>query len=417
MRFFGPGRATSSPVDNDQTLLRRAGRNAAFQTALILSVFLTLVGLIAYFLTVHNQNGQIDTQLSAVVAIADDVVDPPPGVALAIQPANGSLAMSSRAPAATAQLVSAPLGYSSVDEGGRRYRALVADRSGTRVVALLDLSPWESARRQLLLALAVAELAGLVAIGIVVMVLSRRAIRPLATALDLQRRFVADASHELRAPLTLLHTRAQILARIVGKQELGENVSKGLEGLVADTRALGDVVDDLLLAASLEAGTAPRQRERVDLLALAEEVLAAAAARAQSLGIALAIDDAAASGAVVMGSTSALRRALIALVDNALRYEKPGGRVVMRPMRTGTTVEIAVIDTGAGLDPQTAGELFNRFAYGDGHTAEGRHYGLGLALVREIVHDHDGHITVTGEPGRGATFTLSFPAFERDSAR
>ena len=73
-------------------------------------------------------------------------------------------------------------------------------------------------------------------------------------------------------------------------------------------------------------------------------------------------------------------RALIALVDNALRYEKPGGRVVIRPMRTAATAEIAVIDTGAGLDPHTASELFNRFAHGDGHTAEGRHYGLGLAL-------------------------------------
>lgn len=242
------------------------------------------------------------------------------------------------------------------------------------------------------------------------MMLSRRAIRLLAMALDLQRRFVADASHELRAPLTLLHTRAQILARMAGKQELDKDVCRGLEGLVADTRALGDVVDDLLLAASLEAGNAPGQRKPVDLLALAEEVRAAAAARAQSLGIALAIDDSAASGAVMSGSTSALRRALIALVDNALRYEKPGGRVVIRPMRTAATAEIAVIDTGAGLDPHTASELFNRFAHGDGHNAEGRHYGLGLALVREIVHDHDGHITVTGEPGRGATFTLSFPA-------
>ena len=100
----------------------------------------------------------------------------------------------------------------------------------------------------------------------------------------------------------------------------------------------------------------------------------------------------------------------MALIDNALTYEKPGGRVVLQPVRTATTVSIAVTDTGAGLDPHTARELFTRFAHSDGHTAGRRHYGIGLALAQEIVDHHHGHITVTGASGRGATFTLIFPA-------
>jgi two-component system, OmpR family, sensor kinase len=405
----------SASAVNDQMLLRRTGRRAAMQTAVTLSVFLAVVGLVAYVLNVHVQNGQINAQLSSVVASADDVVDPPPGGALAMRAANGSVAVSPQAPAAAARLTDGPVGYSSVYDGGRRYRALVVDRSGTRVVALLDLAPWETARRQLLIALALAEFVGMLAIAVVVAMLSRRAIRPLATALALQRRFVADASHELRAPLTLLHTRAQILARNADRQNVDKNLSTQLEELVADTRALGDVVEDLLLAASLESAPGPRERERVDLRHLAEEVRAATATYAQTLGIAVLVDDAAAQGALLTGSRSALRRALIALIDNALAYEKPGGRVVLRPVRNATTVSIAVIDTGAGLDPHTAGELFTRFAHRDGHTAAGRHYGLGLALVREIVDHHHGHITVTGAPGRGATFTLIFPAAEGDS--
>ena len=417
MKLSGRRHATVAAGSvNDRMLLRRTGRCAALQTAVTLSVFLAVVGLVAYVLNVHVQNGQIDAQLSSVVASADDVVDPPPGVALAMRAANGSVAVSPHAPAATARLIDGPVGYSSVSDGGHRYRALVADRSGTRVVALLDLAPWETARRQLLLALAVAEFVGMLAIAVIVAMLSRRAIRPLATALALQRRFVADASHELRTPLTLLHTRAQMLARNADKQNVDKNLSTQLEGLVADTRALGDVVDDLLLAASLEAAPGPREWERVDLLDLAEEVRAATAAHAQTLGIAVLVDDAAARGALLTGSRSALRRALIALIDNALRYEKPGGRVVLQPVRTPTTVSIAVIDTGAGLDPHTTGELFTRFAHRDGHTAGRRHYGIGLALVREIVDHHHGHITVTGAPGRGATFTLIFPAAEGDSA-
>ena len=417
MKLPGRRHATvaASSVD-DRMLLRRTGRGVALQSAVILSVFLAVVGVVAYVLNVHMQNGQIDAQLSSVVATADDVVDPPPGVALALRTANGPVAVSPNAPPAIARLTDGPVGYSSVYDGGHRYRALVVDRSGTRVVAFLDLAPWETARRQLLLALAVAELVGMFAIAVVVAMLSRRAIRPLATALALQRRFVADASHELRAPLTLLHTRAQMLARNANKQNVDKNLSTQLDELVGDTRALGEVVEDLLVAASLEPASSPREWERVDLVELAEEVRAATAAHAQSLGIEVLVDDAAARGALLTGSRSALRRALIALIDNALRYEKPGGRVVLQPVRTPTTVSIAVSDTGAGLDPDTAGELFTRFAHREGHIAGRRHYGIGLALVREIVDHHHGHITVTGAPGRGATFTLIFPVAEGDSA-
>lgn len=412
MKWSSRRRATVAVVD-DRTLLRHSGRGAAMQTAVTLSVFLAVVGLVAYVLNVHVQNRQIDAQLSAVVTSADDVVDPPPGMALAMRAPDGSVAVSTHAPAATARLIDGPMGYSSVDDGGHRYRALVVDRSGTRIVALLDLEPWGTARRQLLLALAIAEFVGLVAIAVVVDKLSRRAIRPLATALALQRRFVADASHELRAPLTLLHTRAQMLARNADKQNVDKYLSTQLDELVADTRALGDVVEDLLFAASLEAVPAPRDWQRVDLLDLAKEVRATTAAHAQTLGVAVLVDDTAARGAVLIGSRSALRRALIALIDNALRYEKPGGRVILQPVRTATAVSIAVSDTGAGLDPPTARELFTRLAHRDGHI---RHYGIGLSLVREIVDHHHGDITVTGAPERGATFTLIFPTTEGDSA-
>src|ERR1700757_1255120 len=308
MKWSGPRHATVAPSSvNDRMLLRRTGRRAALQAAGTLSIVLAVVGLVAYVLNVHVQNGQIDAQLSSVVAIADDVVDPPPGMALAMRAANGSVAVSPQAPAATARLTDGPVGYSSLSDGGRRYRALVVDRSDTRVVALLDLAPWETARRQLLLALAIAEFVGMLAIAVVVAMLKRQAIRPMATALALQRRFVADAAHELRAPLTLLHTRAQMLARNADKQNVDKNLSAQLDELGVDTRALGDVVDDLLLAASLAATPGLRDGERVDLLELAEEVRATTAAHAQTLGIAVLVDDTAARGALLTASRSALR--------------------------------------------------------------------------------------------------------------
>lgn len=402
--------SSSSALAADQVLLRRTGRVAALQVALALGVVLMLIGAVTFLFDIHVQNGEISGQLSGVVASADDVTDAPPGMALAIRTLSGNVAVSDRAPAATTRLLDGPLGYSDVHDGGADYRALVADRDGTRIVALLDLSPWQNGRQRLLLALAAAEIAGVIGATVVVVMLSRRAIRPLATALSLQRRFVADASHELRAPLTLLHTRAQLAARRADQQDVDEALREHLHGLVADTRALGDVVEDLLLVASLESGVRVPGRERVDPLALCEEVRGGAAAHAASLGIRLDIEAPGQGDAAIIGSRSALRRALIALIDNALAHEKPGGRVLLRVHRDTKSVSVSVTDTGVGLDPHTTEQLFTRFAHGDGHTAGVRHYGIGLALVREIVTAHHGHITVAGAPGHGATFTLTFPA-------
>jgi len=395
-------------IVDDEALLRRTGRLAALQSALALGVVLLLVGTVAYVLDVHAQAQEISGQLSAVVASTDDVTDAPPGMALAIREPSGAVAVSDRAPAATAGLLNGQPGFSSVRSHDVEYRALVADRGGRRIAALLDITPWETGRQRLLLALVIAEIAGVAAAAAVVVMLSRRSIRPLGAALSLQRRFVADASHELRAPLTVLHTRAQLLARRAEKYDVDPALREQLNGLVIDTRALGDVVEDLLLSASLESDAGGR--EPVDLRVLCQQVRDSVAAHAESLQLRLDLASDDAGDLTVTGSATALRRALLALLDNAIAHESPGGQVTLRVTRVADTVSVAVIDTGVGLDVHTVQHLFTRFAHGDGHTAGARHYGIGLALVREIVDAHRGEIVVDGAPQHGATFTLHLPA-------
>jgi two-component system OmpR family sensor kinase len=407
VNFGRRGHRRITRIVDDEALLRRTGRLAALQSALALGVVLLLVGTVAYFLDVHAQAQEISGQLSAVVASTDDVTDAPPGMALAIRAPSGAVAVSDRAPAATARLLSGQPGFSSVRSHDVEYRGLVADRGGRRIAALLDITPWENGRQRLLLALIIAEIAGAAAAAVVVM-LSRRSIRPLGAALSLQRRFVADASHELRAPLTVLHTRAQLLARRAEKHDVDPELREQLNGLVIDTRALGDVVEDLLLSASLDSDAGGR--EPVDLRVLCQQVRDSVAAHAESLHLRLDLESDAAGDLTVTGSATALRRALLALLDNAIAHESPGGQVTLRVTRVADTVSVAVADTGVGLDVHTVQHLFTRFAHGDGHTAGVRHYGIGLALVREIVEAHHGEIVVDGAPERGATFTLRLPA-------
>ena len=198
--------------DSDLSVVHRAGRIAAVQASLALAAVLLVVGAVVYFVDIRVQEQQIRSQLSSVALAADDVTDPPPGMILVLRDLAGKVAASADG-VPTAELLARPAGFSEAQIDGVPYRALVMDRPEGRVVALLDLGPYKAGRSRLLLSLGVAELAGIVASIAVVTLLTRRSIRPLAEALALQRRFVADASHELRAPLTVLHTRIQLLAR------------------------------------------------------------------------------------------------------------------------------------------------------------------------------------------------------------
>ena len=135
---------------------------------------------------------------------------------------------------------------------------------------------------------------------------------------------------------------------------------------------------------------------------------------AESLGITIIFDGAesAETKFEVIGSESALRRALTSLLDNALAHQHRGGTVDVRLSRLNKHVSVAVTDDGVGIDPETLPTLFTRFSHGANHTGTARRepHGIGLALVRDIAHAHGGDIAVTTAPGRGATFTLTVPA-------
>lgn len=399
------------PSHDDVAAVHRAGRIAAIQASAALAAVLLIVGAVVYGVDVRVQNQQIASQLTSVASTADDVTDPPPGMALLMRDAAGDITAGVRDSGAEYLLDAAP-GFSDVHIGERSYRALVADNDHGRIVALLDLAPFDAGRSRLLIALGIAELTGILASAAVVALLTRRAIRPLTQALALQRQFVADASHELRAPLTVLNTRAQLIARRFDQGETRE-VKRHIDALISDTHDLADVVEDLLASAAMASDATPV--DRIDLSEVADNVCDSMVVHAESAGVGLRVErdsDCTERDFVVVGSASALRRAVTALVDNALSHEHPGGTITIRVGRRGGDVDVDVEDDGVGVDPVAATKLFTRFAHGDhqGATTGRRRYGIGLALVREIAHAHRGDIHFGQTPGGGATFTLTIPA-------
>jgi signal transduction histidine kinase len=257
----------------------------------------------------------------------------------------------------------------------------------------------EVLRTSLLIAGAVAVLIA----GLAGFWLARRAVAPLGEALSRQRRFVADAGHELRTPLTVLHTRAQLVLR---RMSADDPARPEAEQLLADSRVLGTIVEELLESAQLAAGAA--QGEPVDLDQLVRDVVGSMRALADEAGISLSAEIA--EPVTVVGTEAALRRALVSLIDNALGHTPSGGAVQISLSRHDDEAAIQVDDDGDGLPPDAA-SLTERFARGTSQSAgpAGRRFGLGLALVVDVASAHGGRFDLLNREPRGARAVLRLP--------
>jgi signal transduction histidine kinase len=171
------------------------------------------------------------------------------------------------------------------------------------------------------------------------------------------------------------------------------------------------VVDDLLAAADPRGA---EDHEPVDLARVAEDVADSARAHAQQAGVGLRwhADD---GSLLVLGAASAIRRATIALVDNAIDHTPADGEVRILVRRERRDVILAVSDTGSGIGPEEAQRVLRRFDTG-GHRAGRAHYGLGLALSHDVANRHGGQLRLV--PGTaGATFELVLPAIQEPGQR
>ena len=283
-----------------------------------------------------------------------------------------------------------------VSANGTEYMVLTTAGADSTVQAVFDMRYLLADRHHLVLALGIAQVAGLLLAALIGLGVSRRTVGPLAEALARQRQFVTDASHELRTPLARAYLRAQLLS-----EDLPEDQRDGLDALVRSIRGLSDVVDDLLLSARLNREL---DGQPVNLVAVAEAAVAGESERAAERRIVLSVEFP--SGPlVVSGVATALRRAVDELLANAVRHTPEGGRISVRVAPRDGQVELTVADTGEGFAAGEAERLFDRFHHGRGE----KRFGMGLALVREIVAGHGGTVRASGHPGRGARFTLRLP--------
>ena len=226
----------------------------------------------------------------------------------------------------------------------------------------------------------------------------------LEAAFTQTRRFAADAAHELRTPLAALRGGIEVALRA---ERTPEEYRRVLASSLEEVERLIRLAEDLLLLSRSSAGP-DVTRAPVDLEPLLLDVFDVGARLGQAAAVSVRTD--AMAPATVRGDATALRRAVLNLVENAIKYTPPGGKVELALTTGDGMAVITVSDTGIGLDPADADRIFEPFVRLDAARARDTGgAGLGLAIARSIAVAHGGTLTVESRPGAGSRFVLRLP--------
>jgi signal transduction histidine kinase len=230
----------------------------------------------------------------------------------------------------------------------------------------------------------------------------------LETSFAALRRFVADASHELKTPLTVMRAGVE---RALTDPRTSVEALIPLEETLQEVRRMTDLVDALLTLARVDEGRMELHRDPTDLRALLAEVYETAQMLGEEAGLTVTLEQP--DGPVIAEVDAGRTRQLVMnLMTNAVKYTPTGGSVWLALTATPQAATIAVRDTGIGIASGDVGRVFDRFWRADSarsRTGERPGIGLGLSIGKWIAEAHGGSIAVTSRPGRGSTFTLTIP--------
>ena len=235
-------------------------------------------------------------------------------------------------------------------------------------------------------------------------VLVRKSTAPIERSIEYMRRFMADAAHELRTPITILRTRAEIALQ--QSREVDDYVS-ALRGVEAEARRLGGIVDSLLVLARADTGERQVERERIFLDDIALDAAGAAGVVARQKGVGLKVEEF--EEAPVTGDPTLIRQLIMIVLDNAVKFTDAGGEVLVGvSMREGVPT-ITVEDTGIGIRHDELAHVFQRFYRGENARSRTDGAGLGLSIASWIAREHGAEIALQSRPSKGTKVVVTFP--------
>jgi signal transduction histidine kinase len=234
--------------------------------------------------------------------------------------------------------------------------------------------------------------------------LVRKSTAPIERSIVFMRRFMADAAHELRTPITILRTRAEVALQ---QPRDSANYVSALRGVEAEARRLGSIVDSLLVLARADAGERQIDKERIFLDDIAIDAAGAARVVARHKNVELIVDDF--EEAPIEGDASLIRQLVMIVLDNAVKFTDPGGQVHISVSMHDGAPTFVVDDTGIGIRQEELSRVFQRFFRGETARSRTEGAGLGLSIASWIAREHGADISLQSEPGKGTKVVVTFP--------
>ena len=291
---------------------------------------------------------------------------------------------------------------------GTRARGFVGDyrfrrealEAGTRLL-FVDCGQNLTFFRSFLLTSGLISLAGLAAVFLLILVFSGQITRPAAESYEKQRRFITDAGHELKTPLTIINADADVLGMDVGED------NEWLMDIQRQTGRLAELTNDLVQLARMEEVDAAKYAE-FDLSGAVADVAQSFQGPAVSQGKAFSCDIA--PGLTLRGDEKALRRLVSILLDNAVKYSDAGGTISLRLKRQGKSAVLTAFNTCEHIDRADLSHLFERFFRAErSRNSEKGGSGIGLSIAEAVVQAHRGRISAATDDERSLRITAELP--------
>ena len=267
---------------------------------------------------------------------------------------------------------------------------MVSCRDGYTLVAFMDNTVSEGGLHTLLRTVLIVGGVSIVLLFFISLFLSKRIIQPLEENDRQQKQFISDAGHELKTPVAVISTNAEMLARELGENEWLSN--------------MGDLVKQLLDLSRAENTEAPMETVALSRLVTGEVLAFESLAFDQGKTIQSNIDD----GISITGDQARLTQLTSILLDNAVRHST-GSEIEVSLKREGHSVVLSVVNEGSEIPPDKLDRLFDRFYRVDeARSDEGNHYGLGLSIAKAVAEKHGGSISAACQDGK-IRFSVSIP--------
>ena len=292
------------------------------------------------------------------------------------------------------------------EENGRgfvdNYRYLLTSSGEDTLVLFLDRGRMLDSFRTLLISSIFISGVGVALVFLLLLLLSRRIVKPFLENYQKQKQFITDAGHELKTPLTIIDADTEILS-----MDLGEN--EWVADIQAQTKRLTQLTQDLIRLSRLEEAPAPRQALEFPLSEVVEETLAGfqGVAKAQDKTLTAHIQPTIS----LLGEESAIRKLVSILADNALKYSTPGSEILCTLAQKRGQICLTFHNPTPHITREQTARLFDRFYRTDqSRSVQTGGYGLGLSIAQAIVTAHRGRISAATRDERSLTITVTLPS-------